>query len=76
MRVISVIADIPVGDIGSASGFYADLLGLSVEKFTLGWVARYTSPDTGAHPQLVTRDAPAPENPVVSVKVDDVEAVL
>ena len=37
-------------------------------------MARFTSPDTGAHVQLVTRDASAVENPVVSVKVDDVDA--
>ena len=40
----------------------------------MGWVARYTSPETGAHLQLVTRDIAAPEDPVVSVKVDDVDA--
>src|ERR1700753_33206 len=76
MRVISVIADIPVGDIGSARGFYADYLGLSVEEFNLGWVARYTSPDTGANIQILSRDATATENPIASIKVDDVEAAL
>lgn len=76
MRVISVIADIPVPDIDAARGFYADYLGLSVEEFNLGWVARHTSPDTGANVQLMTQDATAPQNPVVSVKVDDIEAAL
>jgi predicted enzyme related to lactoylglutathione lyase len=76
MRVISVIADIPVSDVGAAKDFYADYLGLSEEEFDMGWVARYTSPDTGANVQLVTHDATAPQNPVVSVKVDDVEAAL
>lgn len=76
MRTSSVTANIPVADIGSARAFYAGYLGLSDEEFNLGWVARYTSPETGAHVQLVTRDATAPENPVVSVKVDDVEAAL
>jgi predicted enzyme related to lactoylglutathione lyase len=76
MRVMSVIADIPVADIGSAKSFYADYLGLSVEEFNMGWVARYTSPDTGANVQLLTSDATARENPVVTVKVDDVEAAL
>lgn len=42
----------------------------------MGWVVRYTSPDTGANIHLVTRDATAPENPVVSVKVDDIDAAL
>ncbi|WP_240619584.1 VOC family protein [Blastococcus sp. TF02-8] len=56
-----------------AKSFYADYLGLSTEEFHLGWVARYSSPHTGAVVQLVTRDAAAPEDPVVSVLVDDVE---
>lgn len=76
MRVISVIADIPVPDLGAAKEFYSGFLGLSDEEFNLGWVARHTSPDTGASVQLVTRDASAPENPLVSVKVDDVVAAL
>ncbi len=76
MRVVSVIADIPVADIGSAKNFYADYLGLSVEEFNMGWVARYTSPETGANVQLLTSDATARENPVVTIKVDDVEAAL
>jgi predicted enzyme related to lactoylglutathione lyase len=76
VQVISVIADIPVADVGSARSFYADYLGLSVEEFNMGWVARYTSPDTGANIQLLTRDATARENPVVSIKVDDVEGAL
>ena len=74
MRVTGVIADITVGDIASAKSFYAEYLGLSVEEFDMGWVARYTSPDTGANVQLVTRDATAPEDPVASIAVDDVEA--
>jgi predicted enzyme related to lactoylglutathione lyase len=76
MRVTGVIADIQVADIASAKSFYADYLGLSVEEFDMGWVARYTSPETGANVQLVTRDATAPETPVVSVKVDDIEAAF
>ena len=74
MRVVDIIADLEVPDIEAARAFYADYLGLRVEEFNLGWVARFTSPDTGAHLQVVTRDAAAPENPVISVRVDDVEA--
>ncbi len=73
MRVTRVIADLHVTDIDAAKAFYTDYLGLSDEEFNLGWVARYTSPDTGAHLQLVTRDASAPENPAISVLVDDVD---
>jgi predicted enzyme related to lactoylglutathione lyase len=42
---------------------------LSVEDFNLGWVARYTSPDGHAAVQLVTRDATAPHDSVISVAV-------
>ncbi len=76
MRVFSIIADIPVSDMEAAREFYADYLGLSAEGLDLGWVVRYTSPDTGANVQLITHDATAPENPVVSVKVDDIDAAL
>ncbi|NEM04484.1 VOC family protein [Geodermatophilus normandii] len=74
MRVTRIIADLPVADLEAAKGFYTGFLGLSTEEFDLGWVARYTSPDTGAHLQLVTRDASAPELPAVSVTTDDVDA--
>ena len=77
MRATSVVANLRVADIEAAKGFYTDYLGLSIEEFTLGWVARYTAPTT--HPgvktsvQLVTRDATAPEDSVVSVHTDDIE---
>ena len=73
MRATRIIADLRVADLEAAKSFYTDYLGLSAEEFNLGWVARYTSPDTGAHLQLVTRDATAPEDPVVSVLTEDVD---
>jgi catechol 2,3-dioxygenase-like lactoylglutathione lyase family enzyme len=74
MRVHRMTADLHVHDIEAAKGFYTDYLGLSTEEFNLGWVARYTSPETGAHLQLVSTDATAPEVPVISVHVDDIDA--
>lgn len=74
MRVTRITANLPVADIESAKSFYSDYLGLSTEEFNLGWVARYTAPETGAHVQLVTTDASAPEVPVISVHTADVEA--
>jgi predicted enzyme related to lactoylglutathione lyase len=74
MRVTRIIADLQVADLEAAKGFYTDFLGLSIEEFNLGWVARYTSPDTGANVQLVSRDATAPEDPVISVATDDVDS--
>ncbi|WP_322475181.1 MULTISPECIES: VOC family protein [Micromonospora] len=67
------MADLRVADVEAAKSFYTDYLGLSTEEFNMGWVARYTSPDSRANVQLVTRDATAPEDPVISVHVDDVE---
>jgi predicted enzyme related to lactoylglutathione lyase len=74
LRVTQIIADLHVSEIESAKDFYSDYLGLSNEEFNLGWVARFTSPETGVNVQLVTHDAVAAENPAISVKVDDVDA--
>lgn len=74
MKVHSIIADLHVPDIEGSREFYADYLGLGVEEFNLGWVARFTSAETGAHLQVVTKDATAPVDAVISVKVDDVDA--
>jgi predicted enzyme related to lactoylglutathione lyase len=74
MCITRIIADLPVSDLEAAKSFYTDYLGLSTEEFNLGWVARYTSPDTGANLQLVTRDAAAPVNPLISVFTDDLDA--
>lgn len=74
MRVTEIIADLHVTDLDAARGFYTDYLGLTAEEFNLGWVARYTSPQSGINVQLITRDATAPENPMISVRVDDIDA--
>ena len=63
MRVTRITANLPVADIEPAKSFYSDYLRLSTEEFNLSWVARYTAPETGAHVQLVTIDASAPEVP-------------
>ena len=73
MRATRIIANLRVADIEEAKSFYAGYLGLSTEEFNMGWVARYTSPDSKANIQLVTRDATAPEDSVISVHTDDVE---
>ncbi|MGY1649835.1 hypothetical protein ACI79X_01270 [Geodermatophilus sp. SYSU D01119] len=53
-------ANLRVPDVAAAEEFYADFSGLGTEEFNLGWVARLIDPDTGAHVQLVSRDATAP----------------
>lgn len=69
MRVTGIVANLPVADIAAARDFYTDYLGLSVEGFNLGWVANYRSPSGEATVQLVTRDATAPHDSVISVHV-------
>jgi predicted enzyme related to lactoylglutathione lyase len=66
-----VKANLSVPDISQAREFYADYLGLSVEEFNMGWVARFRSPDGRAVVQLVTRDATAPYDSAISVHVGD-----
>ena len=73
MRAKRIMANLRVADVDAAKTFYTDYLGLSTEEFNMGWVARYTSADSGANVQLVTRDANAPEDAVISVHTDDVE---
>ncbi len=73
MRATKIMANLHVADIGAAKGFYTDFLGLTTEEFNMGWVARYTSPETGANVQLVTGDLTAAEDSSISVATDDVE---
>lgn len=72
MRVHRIIADLPVADLAATKAFYADYLGLQT-AFDLGWVARLTSPETGACVQVLTADASAVESPAISVLVDDID---
>lgn len=69
MQATGVTPNLAVPDIETARDFYRDFLGLSVEGFNLGWVANYQSSDGRATVQLVTRDATAPEDSVMSVHV-------
>jgi predicted enzyme related to lactoylglutathione lyase len=73
MRATRITANLRVADVETAKRFYSDYLGLSTEDFNMGWVARYASPDSKVFVQLVTGDATAPEDSVISVHTDDVE---
>ncbi len=73
MHVIRVTTDLTVPDIEEVKAFYADYLGLDGEDMGLDWVTRFVVPSSGEHIQLVSRDATAPENPLLTVKVDDVD---
>jgi predicted enzyme related to lactoylglutathione lyase len=69
MRVTGITANLAVADIATANDFYREYLGLSVEAMNLGWVARYATADGQASVQLVTGDASAPQDSVISVHV-------
>jgi predicted enzyme related to lactoylglutathione lyase len=69
MRVTGITANLPVADVATASEFYREYLGLSVEAMNLGWVARYASADGRASVQLVAGDASSTEESVISVHV-------
>ena len=73
MHAVHIMANLRVPDVDAAKSFYTDYLGLSTEEFNMGWVARFTSPTTRANVQLVTRDATAREDSVISVQSDDVD---
>jgi predicted enzyme related to lactoylglutathione lyase len=68
-----VFANLRVTDIEAAKSFYSDYLGLTAEEFNMGWVARLRSADRRAVVQLVTRDATAVEDSVISVCTDDID---
>jgi predicted enzyme related to lactoylglutathione lyase len=74
MQATKIFANLRVADIEAAKGFYTDYLGLTNEEFNMGWVARYSSADAGARLQLVTGDATAAEDSVISVCTDDIDA--
>jgi len=82
MRTTGIMVNLRVADIDAAKSFYTDFLGMSTEAFNMGWVARYVSPHMAAGPrpaasvQLVTKDATAPEDSVISVLADDVESAF
>jgi catechol 2,3-dioxygenase-like lactoylglutathione lyase family enzyme len=74
MRALRIMANLRVADVEAAKSFYTGYLGLTTEEFNLGWVARYTSPDTGANVQLVSGDATAAEDSVISIHTPHVDA--
>lgn len=73
MHVTSITTNLRVEDIASARAFYTDFLGLRSEDLGLEWVTRCTTVDQRSSLQLVTRDATAPVDSVISVHTDDVE---
>lgn len=73
MRVVRVTADVTVPDLDEARAFYTEFLGLAEQDMGLDWVTRVVVPSSSEHIQLLSLDATAPENPQLTIKVDDVE---
>lgn len=73
MRVVRIIPDLTVADLGEAERFYCGLLGLEREDPGLDWVTRLVA-SSSASLQALTADASAEQPPVVSIAVDDVDA--
>src|ERR1700710_1561340 len=73
MRANRIFPNLSVPDVAGARDFYQDYLGLRTEEFNMGWVGRYTAPGTTVSVQLVSGDATAPQDSVMSVATDDVD---
>lgn len=73
MKAVEAVTNLHTDDIERARDFF-QFLGLTEVRMNQGWVARFASADSGACVQVVTRDATAPEDSVMTVKVDDVDA--
>lgn len=74
MTAREAITNLHTDDVEKAREFFG-ILGLTEATMNQGWVARFSSSDSGACVQVVTRDATAPEASAMTIKVDDVDAV-
>jgi catechol 2,3-dioxygenase-like lactoylglutathione lyase family enzyme len=74
MTIQRIVPNLKVADAQAGHEFYLGLLGLE-PAFNLGWIASFRSPDQRqAQLSLVTRDASAAEDSVISVGLSDVDA--
>jgi uncharacterized glyoxalase superfamily protein PhnB len=69
-----IVPNLNVDDATTGHDFYEEFLGLR-KQFDLGWVASFRSPAyPGVQVSLVSADATAPEQSLLSVHVGDVDA--
>ena len=73
MKAVEAITNLHTDDVERAREFFW-FLGLTEDVMNQGWVARFSSADSSACVQVVTRDATASEDSVMTIKVDDVDA--
>lgn len=75
VRVTRIVPDLPVSDVARASAFYADLLDLEV-GMDQAWVGTVVAPHApSVQLTVLAGDATGPLDPVISIGVDDVDAV-
>lgn len=70
MRIERIVPNLTVGDLRAAAEQHVAVLGLKV-VMDHGWIVTLADQE-GHQLSLMTRDATAPENPDVSIFVDDV----
>lgn len=73
MTVARVVPIITVTDLDAARDAYVQTLGLS-EVMNHGWIVTLADEHNRNQLSLLTKDAAAEVNPVVSIEVDDVDA--
>ena len=73
MTVKRVMPVLTVTDIEATRDAYVRVLGLR-EVMNLGWIVTLADENLRHQVSLMTRDATAPVNPMVSIEVDDVDA--
>jgi catechol 2,3-dioxygenase-like lactoylglutathione lyase family enzyme len=77
MTVQRVMPVLTVSDLGASRDAYVAVFGLT-EVMNLGWIVTLAGPGDSGKPRnqvsLMTKDATAPDNPNVSIEVDDVDA--
>jgi catechol 2,3-dioxygenase-like lactoylglutathione lyase family enzyme len=73
MTVKRVMPVLTVTDIEATRDAYVRVLGLR-EVMNLGWIITLADDELRHQVSLMTRDATAPVNPMVSIEVDDVDA--
>ena len=74
MTIERIVPDLTCESLRPAARFYQQVLGLE-PVMDHGWIMTLADPrQPGCQLSLMTHDETAPENPVVSIQVDDVDA--
>lgn len=76
MGVTRIVPNLPVSDVKAATEFYAGVFGLEI-AMELGWIGTCVADGPGSvQLSMITADLTAPMTPVVSIGVDDPDAVF